>query len=211
MLTPKQKNLLAFIHRCLTEHGVPPSFDEMKTAMGLRSKSGIHRLIQALEDRGFVRRLPHKARALEILKVPDGFPAASAIQTEADMNMEIPFVGTIAAGLPTEAVPDETAAISVPSALLGHGTHYALSVDGTSMINAGILENDTVIVKKTATAENGDIVVALIDGSEATLKTFQHRGSSIALVPANPAYSTRLLSSERVAVQGKVVSLLRQY
>jgi repressor LexA len=236
MLTQKQRELLMFIHERLRESGVPPSFDEMKDALDLRSKSGIHRLITALEERGFIRRLPHRARALEILKLPDSVgPALSSSPRgfspsviEGDLGkvprkgsdftdetgMEvaaIPVMGRIAAGTPISAIEHQSDTVALPADALGPGEHFALEVRGDSMIDAGILEGDTVVIRKTDTAENGDIVVALIDDEEATLKRFRRKGDSIALEAANPAYETRIFGPDRVRIQGKLASLFRRY
>ena len=234
MLTKKQHELLMFINQRLSATGVSPSFDEMKDALNLRSKSGIHRLISGLEERGFIRRLAHRARALEVVKLPDevAIPAAAeksrfsptvirgdfsgalpgspvAHDTEA---VELPLYGRIAAGTPIEALRDQSAKIGVPSDLLGRGgEHYALEVAGDSMVDAGILDGDTVIIQRCDTADNGAIVVALVDNIEVTLKRLRRRGASIALEPANPAYETRIFGPDRVTVQGKLVGLLRRY
>ena len=223
MLTAKQKELLLYIHERIKETGVSPSFDEMKEALDLASKSGIHRLITALEERGFLRRLPHRARALEVLKLPDSAaPAAppkgrgqfrpAVVSAEArDGGVEtIPVLGKIAAGVPIEALQNEIGRVPAPSDL-GPGEHFALEVKGDSMIGAGILEGDTVILKRTDSADSGDIVVALVDGEEATLKRLRKRGNSIALEAANPAYETRIFGPDRVHIQGKLVSLQRRY
>ena len=233
MLTRKQHELLMFINQRLTATGVSPSFDEMKDALNLRSKSGIHRLISGLEERGFIRRLAHRARALEVIKLPEesaapgsaeksrfsptvirgdfsgalpGAPVAS--DTEA---VDLPLYGRIAAGTPIEALRDQSAKIGVPAALVGRGEHYALEVEGDSMVDAGILDGDTVIIQRCDTADNGAIVVALIDNLEATLKRLRRRGASIALEAANPAYETRIFGPDRVRIQGKLVGLLRRY
>ena len=243
MLTKKQYELLMFIHRRMQRDGVSPSFDEMKDALGLRSKSGIHRLITALEERGFIRRLPHRARAVEIVRLPEnagerpqayggfrpqviggnariddpqGVGEPSAAQpsrpSEADGGAEVPLIGRIAAGAPIEALEQGPVEIGVPSVMLGRtGEHYALEVKGDSMIDAGIREGDIVVVRKQDTAENGDIVVALIDGQEATLKRFRRKGNAIALEAANPAYGTRVYRADQVQVQGKMVGLIRFY
>ena len=234
MLTPKQKELLMFIHERVKESGVPPSFDEMKDALDLKSKSGIHRLITALEERGFIRRLPHRARALEILKLPEsvsqglgtvragGF-APSVIEGSLGRVVEdepraggtqtvtVPVMGRIAAGVPIEAIQHQSHTIDVPSEMMVQGDHFALEVRGDSMIDAGILEGDTVIVARSNTAENGDIVVALVDEEEATLKRLRRRGHSIALEAANPNYETRIFGPDRVQVQGRLVGLIRRY
>jgi len=233
MLTRKQAELLRFIHERLKEAGVPPSFDEMKDALDLRSKSGIHRLITALEERGFIRRLPNRARAIEVIKLPEsvahGMSAArsrgftpsviegnlgrvrTASEDDGGRPVAIPVMGRIAAGTPIEAIQTRSHTISMPPDLLTTGEHFALEVRGDSMIDAGIFENDTVIIRKQDTAETGDIVVALIDEEEATLKRLRKRGASIALEAANPAYETRIFGPDRVRVQGKMVSLLRRY
>ncbi len=230
MLTRKQAELLRFIHERLKEAGVPPSFDEMKDALDLRSKSGIHRLITALEERGFIRRLPNRARAIEVIKLPEpvsqgvgrrgftpsviegnlGKRSASA-QEDSDRPISIPVMGRIAAGTPIEAIQSRSHVISMPPDMLGAGDHFALEVRGDSMIEAGILEGDTVLIKKTEAADTGDIVVALIDEEEATLKRFRRRGASIALEPANASYEVRILPPTRVRIQGKMVGLFRRY
>ena len=232
MLTRKQLDLLDFINKRMVRDGVPPSFDEMKEALDLRSKSGIHRLITALEERGFIRRLAHRARAIEIVKLPealggesdDGFaprviegraakPAAStATPVETMHAMELPVMGRIAAGVPIEAISQVSHNVAVPGQMLrAGGDHYALEVKGDSMIEAGINDGDVVVIRETKTATNGDIVVALVDGAEATLKKFFHRGEMIALEAANPAYETRLVPHDRVRVQGRLVGLIRTY
>ncbi|HRE43705.1 MAG TPA: transcriptional repressor LexA [Terricaulis sp.] len=225
MLTAKQKELLLYIHERIKETGVSPSFDEMKEALDLASKSGIHRLITALEERGFLRRLPHRARALEVLKLPDSAaPAAppkgrgafkpavvSEISAGAREFAGLPILGRIAAGVPIEALQNEIGRVAAPPDLLGAGDHYALEVKGDSMIGAGILEGDVVILKRTEAADSGDIVVALIDNEEATLKRLRKRGNSIALEAANPAYETRIFGPDRVAIQGKLVAMIRRY
>jgi len=232
MLTRKQLDLLDFINKRMVRDGVPPSFDEMKEALDLRSKSGIHRLITALEERGFIRRLAHRARAIEIVKLPealggesdDGFaprvieggaakPAASTPTPVETMHaMELPVMGRIAAGVPIEAISQVSHNVAVPGQMLrAGGDHYALEVKGDSMIEAGINDGDVVVIRETKTATNGDIVVALVDGAEATLKRFFHRGEMIALEAANPAYETRLVPHDRVRVQGRLVGLIRTY
>jgi repressor LexA len=232
MLTTKQKELLMFIHERLKETGVPPSFDEMKEALDLKSKSGIHRLITALEERGFVRRLPHRARALEVLKLPDSATpaapprgrtafrpsvvpqeraAAGAAMAGAAGAYDIPILGRIAAGAPIEALQNEIGRVSAPPEFVAGGDHFALEVRGDSMIQAGILEGDVVILKRSDVADSGDIVVALIDEEEATLKRLRRRGQSIALEAANPAYETRIFGPDRVRIQGKLVALIRRY
>ncbi len=258
MLTPKQRELLVFLDEELRTRGVAPSFDEMKTALGLRSKSGIHRLISALEERGFIRRLPHRARALEILRHPgapepsrgatgagagphpfqprviqgdfQGPPAGSSPglgghrfhATEAneankaneatDTMVDLPLLGKIAAGTPISALADPSSFIGVPAGLLdGGGNHYALTIEGDSMIEAGILDGDTVLIHACDQAESGSIIVALVDGEEATLKRLRRKGPSIVLEPANAAYPPRVLPADRVQIQGRLVGLLRQY
>jgi repressor LexA len=229
MLTRKQFELLRFIHERLKESGVPPSFDEMKDALDLRSKSGIHRLITALEERGFIRRLPNRARAIEVIKLPEpvggarrgftpsviegnlGRGRSSGSEEDSGRPVAIPVMGRIAAGTPIEAIQNKSHVISMPPDMLGSGDHFALEVRGDSMIEAGIFEGDTVLIKKTEAAETGDIVVALIDEEEATLKRFRRRGASIALEPANTAYEVRILPPTRVRIQGKMVGLFRRY
>jgi repressor LexA len=234
MLTRKQFELLRFIHERLKEAGVPPSFDEMKDALDLRSKSGIHRLITALEERGFIRRLPNRARAIEVIKLPEsvaqgvgngGRRGFTPSVIEGDLGrvrqvsdddgsgrpVTVPVMGRIAAGTPIEAIQTRSHTINVPPDLLSSGEHFALEVRGDSMIEAGILEGDTVLIKKSDAADTGDIVVALIDDEEATLKRFRRRGASIALEPANAAYEVRILPPNRVRIQGKLISLLRRY
>jgi repressor LexA len=222
MLTAKQKELLLYIHERIKETGVSPSFDEMKEALDLASKSGIHRLITALEERGFLRRLPHRARALEVLKMPDSAtPAApakgrstfrpSVVTDGVRSGSGIPILGQIAAGVPIEALQNEIGRITPPEDLLGDGDHFALEVKGDSMIQAGILDGDVVLIKRTETADSGDIVVALIDSEEATLKRLRKRGNSIALEAANPAYETRIFGPDRVRIQGKLVAMIRRY
>lgn len=216
MLTRKQRDLLLFIHERLKTDDVPPSFEEMKDALGLKSKSGIHRLISGLEERGYIERLPHRARALEIKKLPEGLkPSTSTPQaiTPANSNAldQIPLLGKIAAGTPIEAVRDETNFIDIPPSMMGRGDHYALTVDGDSMINAGIHDGDTVIIQKCDNAENGAIIVALVDGEEVTLKRLRRAGGKIVLEPENDDYEPRILEPERVKVQGRLVSLMRTY
>jgi repressor LexA len=230
MLTRKQFELLRFIHERLKEAGIPPSFDEMKDALDLRSKSGIHRLITALEERGFIRRLPNRARAIEVIKLPEPVSAGTARRgftpsvIEGDLGrvragsdeeggrpVTIPVMGRIAAGTPIEAIQTRSHTIQVPPDLLTTGDHFALEVRGDSMIDAGILDGDTVLIRKGDAAETGDIVVALIDDEEATLKRFRRRGASIALEPANSSYEVRILPPNRVRVQGKLVGLFRKY
>jgi repressor LexA len=229
MLTRKQLELLRFIHERLTETGVPPSFDEMKDALDLRSKSGIHRLITALEERGFIRRLPNRARAIEVIKQPDGYGAGrtrgftpsviegnlgrvrAPSEEEGGRPVAVPVMGRIAAGTPIEAIQTRSHTINMPPDLLTAGEHFALEVRGESMIDAGILDGDIVLIRRTETAETGDIVVALIDDEEATLKRFRRRGASIALEPANSSHEVRILPPNRVRIQGKVVGLFRRY
>lgn len=214
MLTRKQRDLLLFIHERLGEDDVPPSFEEMKNALGLKSKSGIHRLISGLEERGYIERLPHRARALEIKRLPESFeekPQQSPVTSNDESGLSVPLLGKIAAGTPIEAIRDESNHIQIPSDLVGNGEHYALTVDGDSMIKAGINNYDTVIIKRCETAENGTIIVALIDDEEVTLKRLRRAGNKIVLEPENDAYEPRILEPERVKIQGKLVSLMRSY
>lgn len=232
MLTRKQLDLLNFINKRLQRDGVPPSFDEMKEALDLRSKSGIHRLITALEERGFIRRLPHRARAIEIVKLPEaleggakpGFapqviegdrPAstpAHAIPLDSTPALELPLMGRIAAGIPIEAISDGQSHVAVPGSMVGNkGRHYALEVKGDSMIDAGINSGDVVIIRETSSADNGDIVVAQVEGYEATLKRYRKSGDMVMLEAANPAFETRLLQADQVEVQGRLVGLIRTY
>lgn len=229
MLTKKQLDLLDFIHKRLQRDGVPPSFDEMKDALDLRSKSGIHRLITALEERGFIRRLAHRARAIEIVRLPEslggepttGFQprvieggATSSEPSTANLAavMELPVMGRIAAGVPIEAISEVSHKVAVPGQMLSSsGHHYALEVKGDSMIDAGINDGDVVVIRETSTADTGDIVVALVEDHEATLKRFRREGSAIALEAANPAYETRVFPSDQVKVQGRLVGLIRTY
>ena len=244
MLTRKQYELLMFIHERIRESGIPPSFDEMKEALDLKSKSGIHRLITALEERGFLRRMEKRARALEVLKLPDNMaetirPATTRSQAQrpptairhgrehragdgrnpqprrgygdGENAVNVPLVGRIAAGTPIEALQNKMGDVPVPGGMIGRGGHYALEVTGDSMINAGILDGDTVIIQEVDSASTGEIVVALVDNEEATLKRLRRRGDSIALEAANPAYETRLYGADRVKVQGKLVGLIRRY
>ncbi len=234
MLTRKQFELLRFIHERLTEAGVPPSFDEMKDALDLRSKSGIHRLITALEERGFIRRLPNRARAIEVIKLPEsvahgmggsrsrgftpsviegdlGRVRAGGGGEEGARPIAVPVMGRIAAGTPIEAIQQRSHVINMPPDLLSAGEHFALEVRGDSMIEAGILDGDIALIRRSEVAETGDIVVALIDDEEATLKRFRRRGASIALEPANPSYEVRILPPNRVRIQGKLVGLFRRY
>lgn len=225
MLTPKQQELLSFIQTRLEEGGVSPSFEEMKDALDLRSKSGIHRLINALEERGFIRRLPNRARALEVLKLPDAMhrapapvvplqpkapPAPAPLPLAANDVIEIPLHGRIAAGVPIEAMEGHNM-LSVPAALLGAGDHYALEVSGDSMMEAGILDGDFALIQRTDVAREGQIVVALIDESEATLKYFRREGPRVRLDPANSAYEPQIYDPRQVRIQGKLAGLLRRY
>lgn len=237
MLTRKQLELLDFIKSRMDADGIPPSFDEMKDALELRSKSGIHRLITALEERGFIRRLAHRARALEIIKLPEVMerkpsprdvlkreePAAAPVTAAAPVvppaadiaavhAMELPVMGRIAAGVPVEAISEVSHHVTVPGSMLsGRGTHFALEVKGDSMIMAGINDGDVVVIREQTTANNGDIVVALVEDQEATLKRFRRKGSTIALEAANPAYETRIFQDNQVRVQGRLVGLIRSY
>lgn len=235
MLTRKQHELLMFIHERMKESGIPPSFDEMKDALDLASKSGIHRLITALEERGFIRRLPNRARALEVVKLPDSMnPSLGGKKSRFEPSViegtlgkvsspparsnddyarpiSIPVMGRIAAGTPIEAIQTHTHTIAVPPEMLGAGEHYALEVRGDSMIDAGIFDGDTVIIKKQVTASTGEIIVALVDDEEATLKRLRRKGNTVALEAANPAYETRIFPPDRVQVQGRLVGLLRKY
>lgn len=233
MLTTKQLDLLEFIHARVQRDGVPPSFDEMKEALDLRSKSGIHRLITALEERGFIRRLAHRARALEIIKLPDAViakttaksafeprviagdrpaaPPRRAMPVDIGGAVEIAVMGRIAAGVPIAAISEVSHHVAVPGSMLGKGEHYALEVRGDSMINAGINDGDIVVIRETNTADNGDIVVALVADEEATLKRFRRQNGMIALEAANPAYETRLYPDHQVKVQGRLVGLIRTY
>ena len=229
MLTRKQMDLLEFINKRMQRDGVPPSFDEMKEALDLRSKSGIHRLITALEERGFIRRLAHRARALEIVKLPDAMQAkqpgftpkvidgdrpdsrpanANPVEVAA---VELNVMGRIAAGVPIAAISEVSHSVAVPATMLGKGEHYALEVRGDSMIDAGINDGDVVVIRETSTADNGDIVVALVEDQEATLKRYRRQGDRIALEAANPAYETRIFRDDQVKVQGRLVGLIRTY
>ena len=235
MLTRKQYELLVYLDKQLRKNGVSPSFDEMKDALGLKSKSGIHRLITGLEERGFIHRLPHRARAIEVLRLPDnmedtgakrtqtsagkGFspnvikgdfqlPGVQAAETE---SVQLPLWGRIAAGTPIEALSDHSNTVDIPAAMIGSGTHYALEVDGDSMIDAGIYDGDWVIIRESDTAENGSIVVALIEDTEVTLKRLRRKGDSVALEPANTSYETRIFGPDQVKVQGNLVGLIRKY
>ncbi len=241
MLTRKQRELLKFIQERLGETGISPSFDEMKEALGLKSKSGVHRLITGLEERGFIRRLPHRARALDVVRLPEdqsakavqaARPAAgeerraglnvirgdftpslpgAIVAAQASSALQLPLYGKIAAGTPIEALRDNSNSIDVPATLVGRGEHYALMVDGDSMVDAGIQDGDTVVIERCETAENGTIVVALIDNNEVTLKRLRRKGDSIALEPANQAHKTRIFGPDRVRIQGKLVGLMRRY
>jgi repressor LexA len=229
MLTKKQYDLLQFIDNHLKSRGVSPSFDEMKDALGLKSKSGIHRLITGLEERGFIRRLPHRARALEVLQLPENLKQPERMPTgftpnviEGGFNEEpsyqgqdgviqIPLYGRIAAGLPIEAVRDDTATMDVPASMLGRGDHYALEVQGDSMIDAGIHDGDIAVIERRDNADNGVIIVALVDDNEVTLKRLRRKGQSIALEPANEQHETRIFGPDRVKVQGHLKAILRHY
>jgi len=240
LLTKKQLELLNFIHERIRESGIAPSFDEMKEALGLRSKSGVHRLINALEERGFIRRMPHRARALEVTRLPEAMSPALAPQARGNVVIEqagedgigrvlrpkfgsqpkpvdsvssvaIPVMGRIAAGTPIDAIQERTHEISVPQSMLSNGEHYALEVRGDSMIEAGILDGDTVLIERCDSADNGEIVVALVDKEEATLKRLRRKGDRIALEAANPRYETRIYRPDQIHVQGKLVGLWRRY
>ena len=236
MLTRKQYELLVYLDKELRKKGVSPSFDEMKDALGLKSKSGIHRLITGLEERGFIRRLPHRARAIEVLRLPDNMdgPVANAGQKttgkrfaanviEGDFKLagvspvadsesvQLPLYGRIAAGTPIEALRDHSNAIGIPADMIGKGEHYALKIEGDSMIDAGIHDGDTVIIRRSDTADNGSIVVALVEDTEVTLKRLRRKGASIALEPANTEYETRIFGPDQVKVQGSLVGLIRKY
>jgi repressor LexA len=245
MLTRKQLDLLRFIQSRMQECGVPPSFDEMKDALDLKSKSGIHRLITALEERGFLRRLPNRARAIEVIRIPESLsqtvpssapssapaeprrftpsvveggkskqppaPASTRMIDDAGRAISIPVMGRIAAGTPVSEIQNQSNAITLSPDFVAGGEHYALEVRGDSMVEAGILDGDLVVIRKQDTANTGDIIVALIDDEEATLKRLRRRGSSIALEAANPAYETRVLGPDRVRIQGRLVSLVRRY
>ena len=233
MLTRKQHELLMFINQRLAATGVAPSFDEMKDALNLRSKSGIHRLISGLEERGFIRRLPHRARALEVVKLPTDSAAPTTERSRFSPTVirgdfaaalpgapvapdtaaaDLPLYGRIAAGTPIEALRDQNTTVAVPGSLLGRGSeHYALEVAGDSMVDAGIYDGDTIIIQRCDTADNGAIVVALVDNEEVTLKRLRRRGASSALEPANQTYETRIFGPDRVKVQGRLVGLLRRY
>jgi repressor LexA len=233
MLTRKQLELLLFINERLKEEGVPPSFEEMKDALNLQSKSGVHRLIIALEERGFLKRMANRARALEVIKLPESHSPSLTKKSGFSPNViqgslgkvkpmpaandgiprsvMVPLMGKIAAGVPIAAIQDHSHNISVPPEMLGGGEHFALEVKGDSMIEAGIFDGDTVLIRKGDTANNGEIIVALVDDEEATLKRLRKKGESVALEAANPAYETRIFGADRVRVQGKLVGLLRKY
>ena len=215
MLTSKQKELLLFINERIQETGVSPSFDEMKDALNLASKSGIHRLITALVERGYLERLPHRARALEVKRLPEGYsdnPSNIQSASFASSAMEsIPLYGRIAAGSPIEAIRDENGSVEIPPMMIGNGEHYALEVDGDSMIKAGINDGDTVIIKKADHANDGDIVVALVDGEEVTLKRLKRQGGKVILIPENDDYEEQVYNPEQVQIQGKLASLMRTY
>ena len=231
MLTRKQHELLEFIRERLEDSGISPSFDEMKDALGLKSKSGVHRLITGLEERGFIRRLPHRARALEVLKGPEsavqpraqafepnivagqfgGPPGRAVARTSPSELVQLPLYGKIAAGTPIEALRDTTTFYDVPGALIGSGEHYAIEIEGDSMIKAGIYDGDMAIIETCDTAENGSIVVDLVDDQEATLKRLRRKGNSVALEAANEAYETRIFGPDRVKIQGRLVALMRRY
>ena len=231
MLTRKQYDLLMFIHDKLQKSGVSPSFEEMKAALDLKSKSGIHRLITGLEERGFLRRLPNRARALEVVKLPENtapeqlptrnrrvdtirrqeIGSARSMTRAVGNTVQLSLYGKIAAGTPIEALRDHSMQVDVPATLLGRGDHYALEVDGESMIDAGILDGDTVVIERTEHAGNGDIVVALVEGSEVTLKRLRRKGDSVALEPANANFETRIYRPDQVNIQGRLVGLLRKY
>lgn len=239
MLTRKQHELLLFIHDRMKETGIPPSFDEMKEALDLASKSGIHRLITALEERGFIRRLPNRARALEVIRLPNSIapglasarkffpsviegcgahrpkstPAGGELAPAVNdvSTIDIPVMGRIAAGVPISAIQHQTNSVSLPVSMVGSGESYALEVKGDSMKDAGILDGDTVIIRRTDSANPGEIVVALVDDEEATLKRYRRKGASIALEAANPAYETRIFGPDRIKIQGRLVGLIRRY
>lgn len=228
MLTRKQHQLLVFINQRLEETGVSPSFDEMKEALGLKSKSGIHRLITGLEEREFIRRLPHRARALEVLRLPDdvSVPAGQKFSPRVIQggggrqpdtargdkpSIQLPLLGRIAAGTPIEALSDPTRFVGVPGDLVGRGEYYCLEVDGDSMVDAGILDGDTVVIERADNADNGAIVVALVEGQEVTLKRLRKRHNSVALEAANASYETRIFGPDQVEVQGKLIGLVRHY
>ena len=220
MLTKKQFELLLFINERLKETGVSPSFDEMKEALNLKSKSGIHRLITALEERGFIKRLAHRARALDVIKLPDSMSTSLTAPSRTntpppaandDRSVSVPVMGRIAAGTPIEALQEEINQISVPMEMMRSGEHYALEVHGDSMIDAGIFDGDTAIIQSGNTAENGEIIVALVEGHEATLKRLRRKGEMIALEAANASYETRIFRSDQIRVQGRLIGLIRKY
>lgn len=232
MLTQRQYQLLRFIHDYFSENGVPPSFEEMRDALHLRSKSGIHRLITGLQERGYISRLPYRARALEVIKLPPGISGTPVVDASAGSNVirmplgarqsdggdvdppsvsKLPFYGRIAAGTPIEAICDHNTQIDVPQLLLGDGNHYVLEVQGDSMVDAGIHDGDMVVIHRCEAAESGQIVVALIDDREVTLKRLRRKGASIALEAANGNYETRIFGPQRVRVQGRLVGLIRSY
>ena len=232
MLTQKQKELLLFINDRMKESGVPPSFDEMKDALDLKSKSGIHRLITALVERGFIRRLPHRARAIEVIKLPEGSDTPKrgfqpsviegSLKASRDLQMpppasadtrtvSVPMMGRIAAGVPISAIQNHTHDVVCPPDLIGSGEHFALEVKGDSMVEAGIHDGDTVIIRRCNSADNGDIVVALVEGEEATLKRLRKKGSTVALEAANPEFKTRIFGPDQVDIQGRLVGLIRRY
>jgi len=221
MLTQQQKKMLSVLIEHFEDHDVPPSFEELCAALDLKSKSGIHRLLSGLEERGYIRRLPNPARAIEVLKFPDGTAMRNlsddkpqidaAPQDEKISEQSIPFLGKIAAGTPIDAISDPTRFVAMPHHLMGRGDYYALEIEGDSMIEAGILDGDTVIIERQNTAQTGEIVVALVDGEEATLKRLRKRGESIALEPANKDYETRIFGPDRVQVQGRLAGLVRSY
>ncbi len=231
MLTRKQRDLLLFIHHRVQQEGIPPSYEEMKNALGLHSKSGIHRLVGALEERGFLKRLPNRARAIEIIRLPEGVgpnvalsdskvisapfgksgPKEVVAGTAVAANINIPLHGKRAGGRPIEALEKAEEHSAVPPGMLGAGEHYALEISGDSMVDLGILDGDTVIIRKCTTADNGDVVVALVENEEATLKTLHKKGDQVALTPANPDHSTQILPADQVQIQGKLVGLFRKY
>ena len=223
MLTKKQYELLKFINMKLNQVGISPSFDEMKVALNLKSKSGIHRLITGLEERGYIRRLPHRARALEVIKLPridrerprkmslNSNQNNPDIENENSKHISIPLMGKIAAGMPIEAINDPSDTIDVPTNMLSNDEHFALKIDGDSMIEAGIHHEDTVVIRKCDQAENGSIIVALIDNQDATLKLLQKKDKTVELVPANKNYETQIFEADRVKIQGKLAGLIRNY
>lgn len=226
MLTAKQNQLLHFIHGRVSETGVSPSFDEMKDALGLKSKSGVHRLIKALEERGFIKRLPNRARALEVIRLPEAMsddptnvikgafgaePRQATNNDSMDNTVEVPLHGKIAAGTPIEALENRDSFVSIPPGMLGSGDCYALEISGDSMIELGILDGDTVLIESCNTARDGEVIVALVDNEEATLKTLKRQGQHVALVPANRDHDTQILEADRVNVQGRLIGLVRTY